>query len=109
MSLPFEDRLIWVDCEMTGLDLESDALLEIALVVTEGDGTLEQVAATESIIISTPQDALDKMNSWCVKQHGESGLTKAFLESEISLEEAEALVMKVIEPVTGRVHLLKTL
>merc|ERR1712130_1061863 len=86
-------------CEMTGLEVETDALLEIAVVVTEGD-TLEQVAATESIIISTPKDVLDKMNSWCVKQHGESGLTKACLESQISLEEAESMVMKVIEPVT---------
>jgi len=98
-ALPIEDRLIWVDCEMTGLEVERDALLEIAVVVTEGD-TLEQVAATESIIISTPKDVLDKMNSWCVKQHGESGLTKACLESQISLEEAESMVMKVIEPVT---------
>ena len=79
---------------MTGLEVEKDALLEIAVVVTEvtaacwqeydfadidlesksilmvmtddqGD-TLEQVAATESIIISTPKDVLDKMNSWYI-------------------------------------------
>jgi len=98
-ALPIEDRLIWVDCEMTGLDVDTDALLEIAVLVTEGD-TLETVAATESIIISTPQDVLDNMNSWCVKQHGESGLTKACLESQISMKEAEDMVMKVIEPVT---------
>merc|ERR1712192_146253 len=65
-ALPIEDRLIWVDCEMTGLEVETDALIEIAVVVTEGD-TLEQVAATESIIISTPKDILDKMNEWRVK------------------------------------------
>merc|ERR1711953_1279916 len=84
---------------MTGLDVDTDALLEIAVLVTEGD-TLETVAATESIIISTPQDVLDNMNSWCVKQHGESGLTKACLESQISMKEAEDMLMKVIEPVT---------
>ena len=64
------------------------------MLVTEGD-TLETVAATESIIISTPQDVLDNMNSWCIKQHGESGLTKACLESQISMKEAEDMVMKV--------------
>ena len=91
-----EGRLIWVKCEV-----DKDALLEVAVVVTEG-GTLETVAATESIAISTPKDILDKMDPWCVKQHGVSGLTKAFLESQISLEEAEDMVMKVVESVTEK-------
>ena len=90
-----EGRLIWVKCEV-----DKDALLEVAVVVTEG-GTLETVAATESIAISTPKDILDKMDPWCVKQHGVSGLTKACLESQISLEE-EDMVMKVVESVTEK-------
>ena len=48
--LPPSQRLVWVDCEMTGLQLETDKLLEIAVIVTEGD-TLQQVGRAENIII----------------------------------------------------------
>ena len=94
-------RLIWLKCEMTGLEVDKDALLEVAVVVTEG-GTLEKLAATKSIAISTPKHILAKMDPWCVKQHGVSGLTKACLESQISLEVAEDMVMKVVESVTEK-------
>jgi oligoribonuclease len=98
-ALPVRDRLIWVDCEMTGLDVETDTLLEIAVVVTEGD-TLETVAATESIIISATEATLAGMNSWCVTQHGASGLTQACRDSKVTVAEAEAMVLRVLEPVT---------
>ena len=79
-ALSPKDRLIWVDCEMTGLDLERDKLLEIAVIVTEGD-TLATVARTESLIIHCDDQSLDSMNEWCVRQHGVSGLTQVLIQS----------------------------
>ena len=77
-------RLIWIDCEMTGLDLEKDKLMEIACIVTEGD-TLETVEKSESIIIHLDDESLENMNEWCIKQHGASGLTQACRESKVGI------------------------
>ena len=99
--LPANERLIWVDCEMTGLNIETDTLLEIAVIVTEGD-TLEAVAKTESIIIHAADDTLDNMNDWCVKQHGISGLTQACKDSKISCAEAEQMVLDLLSKHTQK-------
>lgn len=53
---------------MTGLDPERDKLLEIAVVITNGD--LEPVDSQVSFVIRTGKETLDNMNEWCVKQHG---------------------------------------
>jgi len=79
--------LIWIDLEMTGLDPENCRILEIATIVT--DGQLQELAAGPDLVIHQPDELLDTMNSWCVRQHGESGLTKAVRESTLSLEDAE--------------------
>ena len=80
---------------MTGLDIEKDKLLEIAVIVTEGD-TLTTVGKTESIIINCDTESLENMNEWCVKQHGKSGLTQACRDSKISCEEAEKMVLEML-------------
>ena len=111
-ALTPKERLIWVDCEMTGLNIETDKLLEIAVIVTEGD-TLATVGGrnspfyqenifycsgqTESIIIHCDDESLDNMNDWCVKQHGASGLTQACRESKVSCQEAEKKVLELLE------------
>ena len=100
-SLPASDRLIWVDCEMTGLEIDKDKLLEIAVIVTEGD-TLQTVGKTESIIINCDDESLEQMNSWCVKQHGASGLTQACKDSKISCQEAERMVMDMLKQCTSK-------
>ena len=93
--LPASERLIWVDCEMTGLDIENDTLLEIAVIVTEGD-TMQIVDKTESIIIHAEDEVLNNMNEWCVKQHGISGLTQACKDSKITCGEAEQMVLNML-------------
>ena len=55
-----------LNCDWPGLDIDKDKLLEIAVIVTEGD-TLETVGKTESIIINCDTETLDNMNEWCVK------------------------------------------
>jgi oligoribonuclease len=81
------DRLVWIDLEMTGLDADDHVILEIATIITDGD--LDIIATGPSLVIHQPEDELAKMDAWCVKHHGESGLTKRVRESDISNEQAE--------------------
>lgn len=82
-----KDNLIWIDLEMTGLDPDTDYIIEIATIVT--DANLNVLAEGPSLVIHQPEAVMDNMNEWCVKQHGKSGLTQRVLESTISEREAE--------------------
>lgn len=62
-------RIVWVDLEMTGLDVDKDHILEIACLVTDAD--LNVVATGPNIIIHQPEDILQNMDEWCITQHGE--------------------------------------
>ncbi len=85
---------------MTGLNPDADHILEIASIVT--DGELNILALGPELVIHQPDEVLNSMNEWCVKQHGESGLTEKSRNSEISLKEAEKLTLKFIRKMTGR-------
>jgi len=74
-----KDPLVWIDCEMTGLDSSKDRILEIAVIITDGD--LKPVDEGIEYVIKTDEDVLDSMGDWCRRQHGESGLTDACLKS----------------------------
>ena len=67
-----EQRLVWLDLEMTGLDPHENTIIEIATIVTEGD--LEIVAEGPSFAISQPEEELDKMDEWNQTHHTENGL-----------------------------------
>lgn len=62
-------HIVWIDLEMTGLDLQNDHILEIACLIT--DAELNVVATGPDIIIHQSKEVLDAMNSWCIAQHGE--------------------------------------
>ncbi|KAG8918230.1 hypothetical protein FRC01_001966 [Tulasnella sp. 417] len=64
---------------MTGLDHKKDRILEIAVLITNGN--LEVVDEGVEFVIKTEKEALDGMNAWCIDQHGRSGLTQACLDS----------------------------
>ena len=81
------DNLIWIDLEMTGLDTETDAIIEIATIVTDMD--LNELAEGPVLPITQSRDVMDRMDDWNTRQHGDSGLTKRVLESDISLRQAE--------------------
>jgi oligoribonuclease len=66
------DRLVWIDCEMTGLDIERDALIEIACVVTDGELTL--LDGGIDLIIKPPAEAVDQMSDVVREMHTKSGL-----------------------------------
>jgi oligoribonuclease len=87
------DRLVWIDCEMTGLDLERDALIEIACLVT--DGTLEVLGEGLDLVIKPPPEALDQMEDVVREMHTASGLL-AELASGITLAEAQDQVLAYV-------------
>ncbi|CAO3695663.1 unnamed protein product [Umbelopsis ramanniana] len=86
--------LVWIDCEMTGLDLAKDHLIEIAVLITNGN--LDIVAKGPELVIHQPKSVMDNMNDWCIEHHGASGLTQQVLESTISVQDAEAQVLDFI-------------
>ncbi|MCW2878218.1 MAG: putative oligoribonuclease [Sphaerisporangium sp.] len=87
------DLLVWIDCEMTGLDLGRDALVEVACVVT--DGELNQLDEGVDVIIKPPQEAIEQMSEVVRQMHTSSGLLNA-LGDGVTLAEAESMVLEYI-------------
>src|SRR3990167_4192253 len=90
-----EKNLIWIDLEMTGLEPDKDRILEIATVVT--DSELNILAEGPVLAIHQTQSLLDEMNSWCVEQHGKSGLTQRVQESNTSEAAAEKATLDFLK------------
>ena len=67
------NRLVWIDLEMTGLDPEKERIIEIATIVTDSD--LKVIAEGPVLAVHQPTEVLDAMDEWCTKTHGASGLT----------------------------------
>ena len=88
------DRLVWIDCEMTGLDLGADALIEVAALVT--DFELNVLGEGLDVIIKPPQEALDQMIEFVRSMHEKSGLLDE-LASGTTLADAEAQVLAYIK------------
>ncbi|MFD9738112.1 oligoribonuclease [Umezawaea sp. NPDC059074] len=89
------DRLVWIDCEMTGLELGKDALIEIAALVTDAD--LNVLGEGVDVVIHADDDALAGMPEVVVEMHAKSGLTEEVRRSTVSIEEAEAQVLAYIK------------
>jgi len=89
-----KEYLCWLDLEMTGLDYNTDHILEMAAVITTED--LRIIAQSPNIIIHQTPELLASMNEWCQKQHNASGLVLECLESQISEREAENLMIDFI-------------
>jgi oligoribonuclease len=88
------DRLVWIDCEMTGLDLEVDQLVEIAVIVT--DFELTALDAGFQIVIRPDASALAHMNDFVTRMHESSGLL-AEIPDGVSVAEAEFLALEYIQ------------
>jgi oligoribonuclease len=87
------DRIVWIDCEMTGLDLGSDALVEVACVVTDAD--LRELDAGVSVVIRPPDAPFAAMPDIVREMHTASGLIEE-IPHGTTLEAAEALVLDYI-------------
>ncbi|KAI9249487.1 ribonuclease H-like domain-containing protein [Phascolomyces articulosus] len=80
---------------MTGLDITKDRLIEIAVLITDGD--LNIVAEGPELVINQPRELMDNMDDWCKEHHGASGLTQAVLDSKVSTEDAKNQVMEFLK------------
>ncbi|MBB5076590.1 oligoribonuclease [Nonomuraea endophytica] len=87
------DLLVWIDCEMTGLDLSRDALVEVACVIT--DSELNQVDEGVDVVIKPPPESLEQMSRVVREMHTASGLLPQ-LAGGVTLAEAESLVLEYI-------------
>ena len=88
------DRLVWIDCEMTGLDLACDALIEIACLVT--DGELNILDDGVDVIIKPPPEAVDQMSDVVREMHTKSGLL-AGLGQGVTLDEAQDIMLGYVQ------------
>ncbi|MBV6272213.1 oligoribonuclease [Alcaligenaceae bacterium CGII-47] len=82
-----DQRLIWLDMEMTGLDPEKERIIEIAVVITESDLTF--VAQAPVFVIHQSQELLDAMDKWNQSTHAKSGLIDKVKASTLTEEQAE--------------------
>jgi oligoribonuclease len=90
-----DDRLVWIDCEMTGLELNRDALIEIAVLIT--DGELNVLDDGLDIVINCADEVLDTMVPFVQQMHEASGLTDLVRASTVTLGEAERQVLDYIK------------
>jgi len=88
------DELVWIDCEMTGLDLKTDLLIEIAVLVTDAD--LNILGEGIDVVIHAPDEALSSMIDVVTQMHTRSGLIDEVRASTIDLGAAEELVLDYI-------------
>jgi len=82
-----DENLIWIDLEMTGLDTQRDAIIEIATVVTDKQLTI--LAEGPVLAIHQPETVLEQMDEWNQNQHGKSGLLQRVRESQLTMRDAE--------------------
>lgn len=87
------DRLVWIDCEMTGLDLGADALIEVAALVTDGELTV--LGDGIDLVIKPPPAAIDQMRDVVREMHTSSGLLEELADG-LTLAEAEEQVLDYI-------------
>ncbi|NNU28057.1 oligoribonuclease [Isoptericola sediminis] len=87
------DRIVWIDCEMTGLDTRADALVEVAAVVT--DSELNVLGDGVDVVIRPPAEALEQMNDFVREMHTTSGLLTE-LDAGTTLADAEARVLAYV-------------
>ena len=89
------DRLVWIDCEMTGLDLQSDLLIEVAALVT--DGELNTLGEGVDVVIGASAEDLARMPDVVRDMHASSGLTDEVAASKVTMQEAEQQVLAYIK------------
>ena len=87
-------NLIWIDLEMTGLDVINDTIIEIATIVT--DKQLNELAEGPALAIRQSQSTLDAMDEWNTRHHGESGLSTRVLDSDVTAAEAERQTLEFL-------------
>ena len=89
------ENLVWIDCEMTGLDVEKDSLVEIAVLITDSDlNVLDEQGL--GVVIKPRKESLAQMGDYVTQMHQESGLLE-LLDSGLAIEQAEAKVLDYVK------------
>ena len=89
------ERLVWMDLEMSGLDVQVERILELAVLVTDAD--LNVVAEGPELVVHQPDELLERMDEWNTSHHAKSGLTERVRASTVDEEAAEAFVLAFLE------------
>ena len=95
MAADRSSNLIWIDLEMTGLDPQSDTIIEIATIVT--DKYLNELAEGPVLAIGQSAERMAAMDEWNTRQHGGSGLLERVLNSDVTLAHAEAETLEFLQ------------
>ncbi|XP_055597943.1 oligoribonuclease, mitochondrial isoform X2 [Uranotaenia lowii] len=90
---PSQNNLVWIDLEMTGLDITKDHIIEIACIITNKN---LEILDMKDVVIHQPEEVLENMNDWCKDHHGKTGLTQAVRASTVTLTEAEQSVLELV-------------
>lgn len=88
-------NLIWIDMEMTGLDPDRDRIIEVAVVIT--DGQLNKIAESPALVVSQSDAVLDGMDKWNRSTHGKSGLIDKVRASRLSEAEVETQMIAFLQ------------
>ena len=89
------DRLVWIDLEMTGLDPQRHVIVEVAAVIT--DAELNILDDGIDLVVHATEEDLAQMDDFVTDMHAQSGLDKEIRESDITIEEAERAVLELVE------------
>ena len=92
---PNPNALVWIDMEMSGLNTDTDKIIEIATVIT--DSQLEIIAQGPVLAVHQPDSVLNTMDEWNTRTHGGSGLTQRVRESTLSEADAERETIEFIQ------------
>ena len=90
-----QNNLVWIDMEMTGLEPDTDRVIEVAIVVTNGQ--LETVAEAPVLVVHQPDSILDGMDNWNKSTHGRSGLIEKIKVSTLTEEMAEEQMLAFLK------------
>ncbi|XP_076667803.1 putative oligoribonuclease isoform X1 [Andrena cerasifolii] len=91
----WSNHIVWLDMEMTGLDVHTSHILEVACVVTDND--LKIVSDDLNVIVHQPNEILESMNDWSIKMHKKTGLVDESRLSKITIQDAERMVLKHLQ------------
>lgn len=94
-TAPKNNRLVWIDLEMTGLDLERHVIVEVAALITDAD--LNIIGEGVDMVVHATDDELAQMDDFVVNMHETSGLTEQIKASTTTLKDAEDAVLALIE------------
>ena len=89
------NRLIWIDLEMTGLDPDTDHIIEVATIVTDSD--LNTIAEGPVLAVHQSNAVLARMDEWNTKTHGDSGLTDRVRRSDLTERDAEKQTLEFLQ------------